>query len=455
MSVQPLNTAPSGPWPRTAAWSPGNELMIGGVSLPALARRYGTPLYVFDEATIRAAIREFRAAFAAVYPRSRVVYAGKALLAPWLVSILRAEQIGLDVVSGGELFIGLKGGMPPGEISLHGNNKSRQELASALAAGAGKIIIDNDDEISLLDDLTRHRPAPVEVLIRINPGVDVHTHRKISTGVADSKFGLPITDGQAEAAVARIQAMPGLRLVGLHAHVGSQLFDEQSTTAAIEALLDFAATMRERHEFSLEHLSPGGGFGIAYTDNDQPMAIAGWAQALSRAVQAGCERHRLPLPIMTIEPGRSIIGPAGVALYTTGARKSLPGIRQYHAVDGGMADNIRPALYEARYTASLTNRRPEEEEPHSITIAGKYCESGDLLIEGVELPSIQPGDLLAIPAAGAYTLSMASNYNAALRPAVVLVGDGAAHCVRKRDTLDDLLRNELLPDHLTMGSVVR
>jgi diaminopimelate decarboxylase len=407
-----------------------------------LATKYGTPLYVFDEASIRGAAREFRDAFAAAYPKSRVVYAGKAFLSTTLVGMLHEEGIGLDVVSGGELYIGLRGGMPPEQISLHGNNKSPKELREALAAGCGKIVVDNDYEISLLEDITANLTEPVKVMIRLNPGVDVHTHRKISTGVADSKFGFPIGDGQAEAAVARLMAAPGLHLTGLHAHVGSQLFDSDANTTAIDELLAFARDMGNRHGFVLEHLSPGGGFGIAYTDDDTPLPTSIWAERLAAAVMSGCERYGLELPVVTIEPGRAIAGPAAVALYTVGATKALAGIRTYVSVDGGMADNIRPALYEARYTAALANRA-DVRDTQPVTIAGKFCESGDLLIEGVELPNLEPGDLLAIPAAGAYTLSMASNYNAAPRPAVVLAGDGIARVIRRRETYHDLVRTEI------------
>jgi diaminopimelate decarboxylase len=353
------------------------------------------------------------------------------------------------VVSGGELAIGLFGGMPAAEISLHGNNKSRSELAAAITAGVGKIIVDNDHEIELLADLTAIISAPVAVMIRVNPGVDVHTHRKISTGVADSKFGFPIVGGQAEAAITRLQAVPGVRLVGLHAHVGSQLMDSHATTGAIDSLLAFAAGMRDAHRFALEHLSPGGGFGIAYTDADHPLPATTWAAALATAVRRGCQQFGLDLPALTIEPGRAIIGPAGVGLYTIGSAKALPGIRTYVSVDGGMADNIRPALYEAKYQAALANRSGPVATATPVTIAGKFCESGDLLIEAVELPEMKEGDLLAIPAAGAYTLSMASNYNAAPRPAVVLVNEGEVHCVRTRETWQDLVQRERVPRHLT------
>ncbi len=429
-------------WPRTTQRTADGALEIGGVALLDLAGRYGTPLYVFDEFTLRGAAMSFRDAFAAVYPASRVVYAGKAFLTTAIVRMLHEERLGLDVVSGGELFVGLRGGMPPAQISLHGNNKSYRELAEAIAARVGKIVIDNDYEITMLETLSANRDEPVTVMLRLNPGVDVHTHRKISTGVADSKFGFPISDGQAEAAVRRISAIAGLRLVGLHAHVGSQLFDPEATIAAIDELVGFAAAMRERYGFALEHLSPGGGFGIAYSDADEPMSPAEWARLIATAVSSACADHELPLPVLTVEPGRAIVGPAGVALYTIGAIKELAGIRTYISVDGGMADNIRPALYEARYVGEIANRRGEGAF-RDVTIAGKFCESGDILIEQLALQGVRPGDLLAIPAAGAYTLAMASNYNYALRPPVVLVNDGQARVIRRRETYDDLVRCDL------------
>jgi diaminopimelate decarboxylase len=426
-------------WPLTTTRNENGELTVGGVSLAEVAAEIGTPTYAYDVATIRAAAGQFRDAFARHYPKSRVVFAGKALLTSALVTILRQESLGLDVVSGGELFAGLAAGMPAAEMSFHGNNKSKQELREALQAGVGKIVIDNDDEIDWLIELTRDLNEPARVMIRLNPGVDVHTHRKISTGVADSKFGLPVANGQAAAAVARIATIPTLHLLGYHAHVGSQLFDAESIVAAIGEMIAFAAEMKARHGLELEHLSPGGGFGIAYLDADQPMDIEAWMRQIGEAVIANCELHGLELPQVTIEPGRSIVGPAGIALYEVGARKRLPGLRTYVSVNGGMADNIRPTLYDAAYSADLVVSAPDRER-ETVTIAGKYCESGDLLIESIELPTLEPGDILAIPAAGAYCYAMASNYNYAQRPPIVFIENGVATAVRRRETYEDLIR---------------
>ncbi len=429
-------------WPMTTRRDETGTLEVGGVSLARIATDFGTPVYVYDELTLRSSARAFRDTFVEAYPRSRVVYAAKAFLASAIVEVLREEGVGIDVVSGGELFVALRAGMPASDISFHGNNKSVAELREAIDAGVGAIVIDNVHEIDLLVPLVAGRPDPVPVplpvMLRVNPGVDVHTHSKISTGLADSKFGMPIASGGAAEAVARIVAAPNLHLIGYHAHVGSQLFDPDATISSIEALVAFGAAMRERHGIEMAHLSPGGGFGIAYLDTDRPLDAATWARIVAGAVIDGCARRGLPLPIVTVEPGRSIVGRAGVALYAVGAIKELPGIRTYVSVDGGMADNIRPALYDARYTATIANRDPDG-PMRTVTIAGKYCESGDVLIDRIDLPRIAPGDLLAIPAAGAYCLSMASNYNLAPRPAAVLVGDGKTRLIRRRETYDDLV----------------
>jgi diaminopimelate decarboxylase len=329
--------------------------------------------------------------------------------------------------------------MPASRISLHGNNKTREELQLACDAGIGKVIVDNFDEIELLNSLCATREKPMTVMLRVNPGVDVHTHRKISTGMADSKFGLPIVDGQAAAAVELLAKAPGLHLAGYHAHIGSQLFDADASVDAIGELLDFALEMRDQHGVELEQLSPGGGFGIAYLDSDDPPSAERWAQVISDAVRTGCDARGLPLPVVTIEPGRAIAGPAGVALYRVGSRKELPGVRTYVSVDGGMSDNIRPTLYDAVYTAALANRGGGG-DAERVTIAGKYCESGDVLIEDIELPRLERDDLIAVPAAGAYCLAMASNYNMSLRPAVVMVRDGVVREIRRRETFDDLVR---------------
>ncbi len=431
-------------WPLTADRGPHGQLLIGGVALSALADHFGTPLYVFDEATVRHQARRFQHAFETAYPRSRVVYAGKAYLSPAIAALLWEEGVGLDVVSGGELYAGLRAGIPASAMTFHGNNKSEQELREALDAGIGLIAVDNAGEINLLATLVAGRQTPVQVLLRLNPGVEAHTHDKIRTGALDSKFGLPIQIGAAETAVAQILATPGLELVGYHAHIGSQLFEVDAYEETIRVVLDFAASMRHTHGVVPHVLSPGGGFGIAYEEGDREAPVEEWAVTMAASLISGCEERGLPLPEVVVEPGRSIIGAAGVALYRVGSMKDIPGVRRYVSVDGGMADNIRPTLYGARYTATIANRLPEgPEEP--VTIAGKFCESGDLLLSDAPLPPLRTADLLAVPACGAYTLSMASNYNLAPRPAVVLVANGRARLIRRRERYEDMLAMDILP----------
>jgi diaminopimelate decarboxylase len=429
-------------WPETTDRRADGALQIGGISAQRLAEEFGTPLYVYDEVTLRHRARAITAAFTKAYPNVRVVYAGKALLSLAIVNIMHDEGLGLDVVSGGELFAGLRAGVPANKITFHGNNKSEQELREAIHAGVGRIVVDNVFELALLSKVTSEFGTRVPVLLRLNPGVDVHTHAKIKTGVTDSKFGFPVWSGDAANAVERTLAIPGLDLVGYHAHLGSQLFDAETMGVAVDTMIGFAAEMLKQHGVVLREFSPGGGFGIAYTAADVEADFSVWASTVGNTLIAACERHDLPLPEMAIEPGRTIVGPSAIALYRVGARKEIAGVRTYVSVDGGMADNIRPTLYDARYTAALANRA-EAGKRETVTIAGKYCESGDLLIENIDLPELVSGDLLAVPAAGAYCLAMASNYNHSLRPAVVLVNDGQARLIRRRETYADLIMTEV------------
>ncbi|MCA9860858.1 MAG: diaminopimelate decarboxylase [Thermomicrobiales bacterium] len=425
-------------WPEETTRNTAGELTIGGISAVALAEEFGTPLYVFDETTLRNRARRAVASALAGGPGSRAVFASKALELPRILSILADEGLGIDVVSGGELFVALHSGIDPHVISFNGNNKSQQELREAIDAGIELIVVDNLHELDLLEALTRDRVKPVSVLLRLNPGIDVHTHDKIATGVLDSKFGFPLWNDDAAAGVARALEVSGIALKGFHTHLGSQLFDEAAAALAIEKIVEFAAQMREAHGVEFEIISPGGGMGISYHEGMPEMDIAEWMGGVADTLERACARARLPQPSLVFEPGRWIAGPAGVAIYTAGSRRDIDGIRSYVSVDGGMADNIRPALYEARYTAELANRIGPDDRK-TVTIAGKYCESGDVLIRDIPLPPIEPGDLLAVPAAGAYCIPMASNYNLALKPAVVLVSEGKAELIRRRETYADLL----------------
>jgi len=429
-------------WPIDTRRNERGAVEIGGQALDVLAETFGTPLYVFSEAELRDNCRAVRDAFSDAWPRTRVVYAGKAGLNGTLIRILVEEGLGLDVVSGGELALAIAAGVDPAEISFHGNNKGEDELREAVRAGVGKVVVDNLDEIDRLARIAAAEETTVSILIRLNPGVDVHTHHKISTGIVDSKFGFPIQNGQARGAVERALAHESLRVVGYHAHIGSQLFESEAYIDTVDALVGFGAAMRDEFGVEMQHLSPGGGFGIAYLDEDEPKPARYWAGVIAGSVRSACDRHGMPDPVLTIEPGRSIVGPAGVAVYRVGSIKEIPGIRTYVAVDGGMADNIRPSLYDARYTAVVANRDAEGAGEREVAVVGKYCESGDILIERIALPDVAVGDLLAVPACGAYCLPMASNYNGALRPAVILVSPSGARVMKRRETYDDLLRHD-------------
>lgn len=432
-------------WPVTAARDSRGSLQIAGVSLDALADEFGTPLYVFDVATIREQCQRYMRSFAAAWSRPRVVYAGKAGMSRALLEIIASEGLWLDVVSGGELAYALACGFPAERIHLHGNNKTDDELRLALDSGIDTIVVDNFDEIAMLAELTAGRPQPQSVLVRVNPGIDVHTHDYRKTGIPDSKFGLGIQNGQAEEAVRRILDVPGLRLNGFHAHIGSQIFEIEPFVDTVETLFGFASRMRDAHGVEVDEISPGGGLGIAYEEADPDARVEGYVAAIAASARESAAELGMAPPVLTIEPGRTVVGQAGVAVYTLGARKEIPGVRTYVSVDGGMADNIRPALYGAGYTAELV-ARPNEGDVAPVTIAGKYCESGDILIERVALPSFERGERLAVPAAGAYCLAMASNYNQSLRPAVVFVEDGTSRLVQRRETIEDLLRRDVPVD---------
>lgn len=434
-------------WPETMRRTVEGALEFGGVSAVELAREFGTPLYVFDEETLRMRARRIRDAFLDAYERSRLVYAGKAYLSPALMSILVEEGIGLDVVSGGEIYAGSHAGVNPSQMIFHGNNKSRTELQEAVIAGVGLIAVDNDLEISILESVARDSGRAIEVVLRLNPGVDVHTHDKMRTGAIDSKFGFPVWDGQAEEAVDRLCRSTRLHLVGYHAHVGSQIFDPALVARTIDVIMEVAGRVHLQWGLIPKVVIPGGGFGVADDASGSDVPIDEWAKAAAEAIARGCHVHGLPAPELVVEPGRAIIGPAGVALYSVGSRKIVPGVRTYVSVDGGMADNIRPALYGARYAATLANRDAMGEPLQTVTIAGKYCESGDVLIDNAPLPALDAGDLLAVPMVGAYCLAMASNYNLAPRPAVVIVAHGSARLIRRRETYDDLLRSDVFDAH--------
>jgi diaminopimelate decarboxylase len=427
--------------PRTAQVTDEGHLVLGGCDLVSMAAEYGTPLYVYDEAEVRARTRAYREALAAAYPgESLVCYAGKAYCAPWLLRVLNEEGLGLDVVSGGELYTARMSGFPIDRVFFHGNNKSEDELWQALEAGVPRIVVDNLEEVERLAGLCRERVQQQAVLLRVAPGVEAHTHAHILTGARDTKFGVSIQTGAANDVAQAILRERTLELVGLHAHIGSQIFEAEPYLATVRKLFEFAVQL---DGFQLREFSPGGGFGIQYTTDDEPaMQPEEAAKLIADAVCTEAKRAAAALPKLSIEPGRSIVGPSAVALYRVGSLKEIAGVRTYVAVDGGMADNIRPATYGARYAALLANRMRDQADA-TVAIAGRYCESGDVLIRDATLPMPRVDDLVAVPVAGAYQLSMASNYNLVPRPAVVVVNDGKARLVRRRETYDDLLSAEI------------
>lgn len=426
--------------PLTAQATPQGHLAIGGCPVADLAQRFGTPLYIFDEETLRQQCRTFRQAFQTAYPNSLVIYACKAYINPVLAQLFHEEGLGLDVVSGGELAVARAVEFPPENIFFHGNNKAPQEVQDALDYRIGRFVVDNFQELALLERLARQRGIVQPILLRITPGVDPHTHTYTTTGVVDSKFGFPLEGGQAKEAVHQALASPHLALKGLHFHLGSPIFEVEPYARAIAIAVDFAV----QSGAPLEEFSPGGGFAIAYTREQKPPTPAGYAQAIATALREACARHSLPLPRLIVEPGRAIVGPSAIALYRVGVVKTIPGVRTYVAVDGGMGDNIRPALYGARYEAIAVTKLLEAPTT-TVTIAGKYCESGDILVRDAHLPPLEPGDLVALPAAGAYCPSMASTYNLNGRPAIVLVRNGTARLIRRRETPQDMMALDVFP----------
>lgn len=422
-----------------------NHLFLGGCDATALADEFGTPLYLYDEATLRNKCKEYREGFSQRYPNSLVIYACKAFVNRALAQILNEEGLGLDVVSGGELAIAKSVGFPMDRIYFNGNNKSRQELAMAVEWGVGRIVVDNYYELSLLNEIARVAGAKQTILLRLSPGVDPHTHAHLTTGVIDSKFGF--TMDQAEKALTGEWPCSSLKLIGFHFHIGSQIFNFSAYQQAIEIVLKFAADIRSKHGFSIEELGTGGGLAISYSEDSPAPTISEFAETITATLLEKSKAHGIEPPRLIVEPGRSIMGEAGVALYTVGATKEIPGVRKYVSVDGGIADNIRPAMYGAKYEAVVANKMVDmaegSAEKERVTIAGKYCESGDILIQDIDLPKLEPGDLIAVPCCGAYCLSMASNYNGSLKAAIVMVKDGKARLIRRRESYDDLMNCDM------------
>ncbi|WP_435206279.1 diaminopimelate decarboxylase [Micromonospora sp. bgisy143] len=422
-------------WPRSVARGADGAVTVAGLSVRDIAAEFGTPVYVLDEADLRSRCRDFRAAF----PTEDVYYAGKAFLCRAVVRMIAEEGLYLDVCTGGELATALSAGMPPERIGFHGNNKSVAELGRALDAGVGRIIVDSFTEIDRLTALARERGVRPRVLVRVTVGVEAHTHEFIATAHEDQKFGFSLAGGAAANAAFKILDEDVLELRGLHSHIGSQIFDASGFEVSARRVLALQAQIRDARGVELPELDLGGGFGIAYTTQDDPAAPQDLAKRLRKIVDSECAAENLAVPHLSIEPGRAIVGPAVFTLYEVGTVKDLDGIRTYVSVDGGMSDNIRTALYDASYSATLASRASDA-QPLLARVVGKHCESGDIVVKDEFLPAdVQPGDLVAVPGTGAYCRSMASNYNHVPRPPVVAVRDGQARLIVRRETEEDLL----------------
>ncbi len=419
------------------------HLTIGGCDTVQLAEMFGTPLYVMDETAIRRALRAYKASIDENYENGGMVtYASKACCFKELYRIVGQEGCGADVVSGGEIYTALQAGFPAERLYFHGNNKSGEELRLALEAGVGRIVADNPLELEQLSAAACSMGKTAAVYLRITPGINAHTHDFIRTGQIDSKFGFTLETGEALEGVRRALTLPGLELKGLHCHIGSQIFDEQPFVHAAEVMLDFMAQIRRETGATLAELDLGGGFGIRYTEEDQPKAYGEYMRLVAGAVKAKAAQLDYPVPYMVIEPGRSVVASAGITLYTAGHIKEIPGIRTYVSIDGGMTDNPRYALYQAAYTVVNAGKAYEPADA-VVTLAGRCCESGDLIQENAPVQSCQPGDILAVLATGAYNYAMSSNYNRLPRPAIVMVKEGEARVVVKAETYEDLIRNDI------------
>jgi diaminopimelate decarboxylase len=430
--------------PITTKLDTQGRLQVGGCVLSELAQRYGTPLYVLDEESLRQSCRAYRDALQRHYPGpSLAIYASKANSSLAITALVAAEGLGLDAVSAGELLTALEGGMPPERIVLHGNNKSTEELSLAVQNGV-TVVLDNWHDIELLQELAEGRSEAVSLLLRFTPGIECHTHEYIRTGHLDSKFGFD--PDQLEQVLTHLAGCSWAQLKGLHAHIGSQIFELDPHRDLAGVLADALVLARSLGHEPTE-LNVGGGLGIRYVASDDPPSIDAWVQVVAEAMAAACKARNLELPRLLCEPGRSLVATAGITLYEVGSRKHIPGLNTYVAVDGGMSDNPRPITYQSDYTACLADR-PGAPASESVTLVGKHCESGDVLLKGLPLPATKPGDVLVVLATGAYNASMASNYNRIPRPATVMVGSGRSELVQRRERPDELLRYDVLPERL-------
>ena len=431
--------------PITLKTNDNGNLSIGGCDLTELAEKYGTPLYVLDEETIRAICRDYKKAFSK-YEKVRMMYASKALCTMGTSVLISSEGFGFDVVSGGEIYTLHKAGIDMSNVLFNGNNKSIDELNLALDLGVGRISVDNFLELSLLNELAKSKKLVANILLRITPGIECHTHEYIQTGHLDSKFGFDLTQID-EAVDLILNTYSNLKLHGLHAHIGSQIFEMKVYHDEIEILIKELSRLDEKFNLKLDEINIGGGLGVKYTEKDVPPSTYEIADVIINSLNENIQKYKIEPPTVFLEPGRSVISTAGVTLYTLGSSKQVPQGKKYVAVDGGMADNIRPAMYEAEYIAQIVNK-PDFELSQNVTIAGRFCESGDILIKDINLPEIEEGDILCVFNTGAYNYSMASNYNRVQKPAMVLVNNSQSDIIVNRETLEDLISKDIVPDRL-------
>lgn len=419
-----------------------NQLVIGGVKAKDLVKEYGSPLYVFDEALIREYCRDYRRYFKCKENNNRVAFAGKAFLTYQMCKLLIEENMHLDVVSGGELYTAYKANFPLEKVMFHGNNKTLDEIELGVKLGVGNFVVDNYYEMEALNDIAKEYNKVQNIYLRITPGIEAHTHEYIKTGQVDSKFGFAPIGTVIEDAIKKAISLENINLAGIHCHIGSQIFDLEPYEDAVEIMLGLVRDTKEKLGYLIKEVDFGGGFGIYYTKEDEPKTTEEYCNTIINKVDEVCVRTGQERPILTIEPGRSIVANAGITLYTVGSIKEIPDVRKYVSVDGGMTDNIRPALYNAEYECLVANRLNDVSE-ETVTIAGKCCESGDILLENVKLPEVKSGDVLAMMTTGAYGYSMSNNYNRIPKPAVVMVKDNEARLICKRESYEDLLKNDI------------
>ena len=417
--------------------NPEGVLEIGGCDVLSLAKAHGTPLYVYDEKTIRSMAQTFVGEFTSRYPKTSVAYASKAFLNLAMAKIANEENLSLDVVSGGEIAVAHAAGFPSNKMYFHGNNKTPQELSEAIDLGVGTIVVDGFQELDILNNIAKSKNANQGIMLRLSPSVDAHTHAHTTTGILDVKFGFSIETGESSIAIKQALDSSNLTLQGIHFHLGSPIFELEPYSNAIDTVFDYLKPFLYQG-LDLKKFSPGGGFAIGYLQRQLPPSIGGYADVITSMLKTKCDDLGIDYPELIIEPGRSIVGRAGVAIYTVGVTKVIPNVRTYVSLDGGMGDNIRPALYEAQYEAVAANKMSTTHF-ETVTLAGKYCETGDILVKDVSLPILESGDLVAIPASGAYCIAMSSNYNMNPRPEIIMVSDGASRIIKRRETYQDLM----------------